>query len=287
MLSSPHTDIQLQTDTLIGVPFDERHALHSLLQDGFDTSQTTGTDDISRRLFQIRMADSAGKRSDASILINRMYATRGYRCNGLPEAESSRRITLVASEFDEAIGTISIGFDSPSGLLVDSLFGDETAALRRSGQRLCEFTKLAIDSVVRSRRVLASLFHVAYIYSYRVLGGTHLLIEVNPRHVNYYRRMLGFQVIGPERLNHRVNAPAVLMGLDFEHARDQIAKFGGCPEAAAAERSLYPFFFSPQDERGIVDRIVDARPKGAPMHRFSRTPAAALHASALHASALN
>lgn len=272
----------MQTDTIIGVPFDERHALHSLLQDGFDTSQATGTDHISRRLFQIRMADSAGKRSAASILINRMYATRGYRCNGLPEADASRRITLVASEFEETMGTISIGFDSPSGLLVDSLFGDETAAMRRSGQRLCEFTKLAIDSVVRSRRVLASLFHVAYIYSYRVLGGTHLLIEVNPRHVNYYRRMLGFEVIGPQRLNPRVNAPAVLMGLDFKHARDQIARFGGCPEAAAAERSLYPFFFSPQDERGIVDRIIDARPEGVPMRRPNRTPVPTLQASALN-----
>ena len=263
--------LQTQTDTIIGVPFDERHALQSLLHDGFDTGQGSGTD-ISRRLFQIRMADSAGKRSDASILINRMYATRGYRCAGLPEGETSRRITLVASEHDEAIGTISIGFDSPAGLLVDSLFGDSTAELRRAGQRLCEFTKLAIDGVVRSRRVLASLFHVAYIYSHCVLGGTHLLIEVNPRHVNYYKRMLGFQVIGPERLNDRVNAPAVLMCLDFNHAREQIARFGGRPESTTNERSLYPFFFSPHDESGIVRRLEQKRPDAMPMHRFARAP---------------
>ena len=244
----------MRTDPIIGVPFDERHTLHSLLQDGLD-DRCSSSSDISRRLFQIRMADSAGKRSDASILINRMYATRGYRCAGLPENEASRRITLVASEHDETIGTISIGFDSREGLLVDALFGAETAEMRRAGHRLCEFTKLAIDGVVRSRRVLASLFHVAYLYSHRVLGGTHLMIEVNPRHVNYYKRMLGFQVVGPERLNERVNAPAVLMCLDFNHASAQIEKFGGRSETSASERSLYPFFFSRQDETGICGRI--------------------------------
>ena len=39
----------------------------------------------------------------------------------------------------------------------------------------------------------------------------YVVIEVNPRHVRYYERMLGFEVIGPERMNPRVEAPAVLL----------------------------------------------------------------------------
>ncbi|MBS0446946.1 MAG: N-acetyltransferase [Proteobacteria bacterium] len=186
-----------------------------------------------------------------------MYASRGYQSTGVAEEQSRDRITLTASDADLVVGTITIGFDSGNGLLVDELFYENIADLRRNGMLLCEFTKLAMDSVMRSRRVLASLFHVAYIYAHRVRGYDFLLIEVNPRHVRYYERMLGFKVKGPERLNPRVNAPAVLMALDFRHAREQIDLFGGKPEVSADERSLYPQFFSLAEEAGILARLHD------------------------------
>jgi len=82
-----------------------------------------------------------------------------------------------------------------------------------------------------------------------------LMIEVNPRHVRYYERMLGFKVSGPQRLNRRVSAPAVLMSLDFRHAHEQINRLGGKPELADMNRSLYPLFFSVPEEAGIVGRL--------------------------------
>jgi hypothetical protein len=66
---------------------------------------------------------------------------------------------LIATDAAETIGTLSIRFDSPDGLLADDLFSPEIDALRAEGRRLCEFTKLAMDHVVKSKRVLASLFH--------------------------------------------------------------------------------------------------------------------------------
>ena len=259
----------MEGDTIIGVPF-ERHApLRSLLLDQTDTEDVPGAD-VTRRLFKIRSADSSGQRSSASILIDRMYARRGYLSTPLPQTQLPTRITLVASEHDDAIGTITIGFDSPAGLWVDDLFSLETGALRGAGRKLCEFTKLAMDSVVRSRRVLASLFHVAYMYSHRMMGFDSLLIEVNPRHVRYYQRMLGFKVLGPQRLNRRVNAPAVLLCLDFEHARDKILMqpwwFGGKPEFSLIERSLYPDFFSVPEEASIVGRLALTQPDAAYSH---------------------
>jgi hypothetical protein len=207
------------------------------------------------RLFKIRAADSYGHRSSANILINRMYAMRGYKGTPLASHEAPHRITLMATEKDETLGTITIGFDSANGLLVDDLFRDQVNALRDVGLKLCEFTKLAMDRIVRSKRVLASLFHVAYIYAHRIKGMQDLLIEVNPRHVRYYERMLGFEVKSDPRLNTRVNAPAVLMALDFAHAHRQIQKFGGKPQLADRERSLYPYFFSVAEEAGIVGRL--------------------------------
>jgi len=210
-----------------------------------------------QRLFKIRAADCDGRRSSANILVRRMYAWRGYQStiSPTPTVDSDNRITLVAEDHDDTIGTMSIGFDRAEGLFVDDVFPDEVNALRREGRRICEFTKLAVDGVVRSKRVLASLFHVAYIYAHRLKGFDCLLIEVNPRHVRYYQRMLGFRVIGPERTNRRVNAPAVLLCLDFAHAHEQIGRFGGQPEEAVVERSLYPYFFSVKEEAGIVGRL--------------------------------
>jgi hypothetical protein len=244
----------LSRNTIIGIPIGPNNTLKSMLMDGGESPPPLD-DDMGRRLFKIRAANSSGLRSSANILIHRMYATRGYQSSGVADEQTADRITLTASDADVVVGTITIGFDSGSGLLVDELFHREIADLRRRGLALCEFTKLAMDSVMRSRRVLASLFHVAYIYAHRMRGFDFLLIEVNPRHVRYYERMLGFVAKGPERLNPRVNAPAVLMALDFNHAREQIDTLGGRPDVAADERSLYPHFFSLKEEAGILARL--------------------------------
>lgn len=241
-------------DTVIGVPFETPAALRSLLLDARIASRAPEVEGR-ERLFKIRAADSGGHRSSANILINRMYASRGYSSTGLPAQASAHRLTLTACEHDDVMGTITVGFDSPAGLNVDGLFRQEVDALRDEGRRVCEFTKLAVDTGVKSKRVLASLFHVAYMHAHRVERCQDLLIEVNPRHVRYYERMLGFVVKSAPRLNRTVNAPAVLMALDFAHAHAQIARFGGKPQLAATERSLYPYFLSVGEEAGIVARL--------------------------------
>jgi hypothetical protein len=268
----------LASETIIGAQYEHSGELRPMLHDlSREDEDDAGGAEQCRRLFKIRSADTSGQRSSASILIDRMYATRGYLTTALPDVQLPTRITLVASDRDATIGTITIGFDTTEGLHVDDLFEDQTAILRLAGRRLCEFTKLAMDSVVKSRRVLAALFHVAYIYGYRMMGFDDLLIEVNPRHVRYYERMLGFEVIGPTRLNRRVNAPAVLMRLDFTHAHEMIQRFGGRPDMSLQERSLYPEFFSIAEEASIVGRLrrtqpdaVYARPRQRPSHTEHR-----------------
>jgi hypothetical protein len=240
------------SQTIIGVPFESARSLRSMLSRGDAANDLPAR---AQRLFTIRAANSFGQRSSASILINRMYATRGYRCTGLPTQATPDKITLTACEHDEVMGTITVGFDAPHGLAVDQLFRSEVDALRRKGRRVCEFTKLAMDRLVRSKRVLASLFHVAYIFAHRINGYQELLIEVNPRHVLFYERMLGFEVRSEAKLNPRVDAPAVLMALDFSYGHSQIAKFGGRQDLADDERSLYPYFFAVSEEAGIVARV--------------------------------
>ena len=245
-------------ETMNRAAFESDGRFHSMLSEPIAEQARVhvgGDDQLSQRLFKIRAANTAGQRSSANILIKRRYAWRGYQPALLPAQESLDRITLIASDEDATIGTMSVGFDGEEGLLVEDLFPREVRRLRDSGRRVCEFTKLAMDSTLGSKRVLASLFHVAYIYAYRVRGFDCLLIEVNPRHVKYYQKILGFEVMGSERMNLRVNAPAVLLFLDFSHTEQQIGRFGGQPELSAIERSLYPYSFSLAEEAGIVGRL--------------------------------
>ena len=165
-------------------------------------------------------------------------------------------MTLVASEQGAVVGTMTIGFDGPQGLLADDLFLDKTDHVRGTGREVCEFTKLAMDSVKRSKQTLASLFHVAFIVARRIRGADDLSIEVNPRHVAYYQRMLGFRAVSEERLNRRVDAPAVLLSLDLAWAHEQIIRCNGDRTLAVNERMLYPYFFSCDEENRIFHKLV-------------------------------
>lgn len=237
-----------------GLALDARHTFRSMLV-GPPAPVEFLSESDRERCFKIRAAETPRERRSANSLVSRMYATRGYQSAEFDDDESSGTKTFLASDHSAPIGTLTIGLDSAAGLKVDALFPDEVRRIRDLGMDICEFTKLAMDRSARSPRLLATMFHVAYIYAHRVKRLTNLLIEVNPRHVRYYETMLGFNVIAAARYNPRVNAPAVLLSLDLSHAERQIELFGGKPELCASERSAYPHFFSVKDEAGIAGRL--------------------------------
>jgi hypothetical protein len=68
--------------------------------------------------------------------------------------------------------------------------------------------------------------------------------------------MLGFEPFGEEKICPRVNAPAVLLRLDLKQADEQIVLYGGMGAAAAGVKSIYPYFFSREDEAGITQRLL-------------------------------
>ena len=209
---------------------------------------------LDQQQFKIRLANSEGRRESATLLIKKMYAWRGY--DSISVTDNPNRITLMADTNGQVIGTITIGIDSPAGLLVDGLYRDEIDLLRSQGCAICEYTKLAVDQEIKSKRVLASLFHLATIYAHRIHQATDAVIEINPRHALFYKRMLGFEPLGEERMCPRVNAPAVLMRLKFDYLDSQVEKYGGTMHELPGVRSFYPFFFSPADEQGITTRLM-------------------------------
>lgn len=210
---------------------------------------------IEQQVFKIRLAHSNERVRSASMLVQRRYASQGYQASGFEK--DPERITLMAFQDDQVIGTLTLGLDSSNGLLVEDLYKAEIQGLRKEGRKVSELTKLAVDQLRGSKRVLASLFHIAYIYGRIMQRYTDVVIEVNPKHVPFYKCLLGFKEFGSERLCQRVNAPAVLLRLELEYVDQQIELLGGTSENLSDERSLYPYFFSKIDEAGITNRLTN------------------------------
>lgn len=208
---------------------------------------------INERTFGIRAADIEDRRNSASMLINKMYAWRGYSGSHHVGTDPNR-ITLTASDKGEVIGTLSLGLDSSVGLLADQVFQDVIDPVRAKG-KVCELIKFAIDPSVKSKAVLASLFHVAFIYARDLNDCEDIFIEVNPRHRRFYETVLKFDVVCESRDNPRVDAPAVLLRMNTKYGTSLIERWGGKGDAADSERSLYPYFFSVREEAGIINRL--------------------------------
>jgi len=209
---------------------------------------------IRREEFKVRLATTEDRRKSASLLIQKMYSWRGYEANALNH--DPNKITLVAYQDDKVVGTLTLGMDSPQGMVVDELYKREADLLRAAGRKLCDITRLAVDQDIKSKSVLAALFHLSFIYGHNIHKATDFLIEVNPRHALFYQRMLGFEPYGEERICPRVNAPAVLLRLDLAHADEQIVLYGGKGSAVPGVKSIYPYFFSREDELGITGRLL-------------------------------
>lgn len=233
------------------------YALKNLLFDQEAGRRTHELGTVQQQNFKIRLAHSSERVSSASLLVQRMYLQRGYNVPGMQKMPD--RITLVASQNESLVGTITLGIDTGNGLLADENYKPEVDQLRAEGRKICELTKFAVDQTRGSKRVLAALFHIAYIYGRILQNQTDVVIEVTPRHALFYKRMLGFEQMGPERLNSRVNTVGVLLRLEIGYVDHQIERWGGKADQIESEheRSLYPYFFSKDDEAGITQRLMN------------------------------
>lgn len=203
-------------------------------------------------------SDFGSLEGDALDLVERRYGDRGLAVSR--ERFSSRNeagdIVCTARDGDRILGTLSVRFDGVGGLKADLLFEAELAEWRAAGVKLCEFGALAIDKHSHDpKRVLAQVFHLGYLHAHRRAGCDRLLIEVNPRHVAFYRRWLGLLPYTSARHNPRVNAPAVLMSIDFTTIREQIALWGGQPEMLSQARCLYPLAWDPAREAAMLAKL--------------------------------
>jgi len=249
--------MNLSENTIIS--FASLHPLREMCIPGANTE--TGASDEQphgEQQFKLRLVNSEGRREAASLLIQKMYSWRGYAIDH-PLGTEPDKITLAVDAIGATVGTMTLCFDTDIGLPADENFQNELDALRAQGSRLCEPSRLAID-VSAPKRVFAAMIHLAYLYAHRIHGFTDWVIEVNPRHAIFYKRMLGFCDYGKERICTRVNAPAVLLRLELKHMAEKIQQFGGLMEKKHREKSFYPYFFGSRDEQGITARLKAEEP---------------------------
>ncbi len=204
--------------------------------------------------YTVECADPHRHDRAVRLLIERMYEWRGLTPVDTDlHATRPDRITLVASDDSAIFGTITLGLDGKDGILADALYPDELRNLRQRGARLCELTRLAMDTHHNAKEVLGALLHLVYIHGRLLHGVTDVVIEVHPRHAGFYQRMIGFSYIGEERVCPRVSAPAVLLHLELAHMDEQIGLYGGTSDPSV--RTLYPYFLSVGEQDAILRRL--------------------------------
>ncbi|MFZ6873576.1 N-acyl amino acid synthase FeeM domain-containing protein [Undibacterium sp. Di27W] len=240
-----------QTNTIIGMPLDVAPKHH---RDAFARQAPVYPwPEKQKNGFKVKLVNTTNDQESISMLVNQRFSSRGYTNHEL--RKTMNVLSLQATIENCIVGTLSVQFDSQDGLPLDSLYQFELDSLRRKGAKLCQFTKLAVEKDVKSKSVLASLFHIAEIWAFRVRHYNYICIEVNPRHVAFYQRMLNFTILSDVRDNQEIQAPSVLLGIDLNYVATLVQQFGGKPELAEKERSFYPYFFSPQEEFSLAGRL--------------------------------
>jgi hypothetical protein len=66
------------------------------------------------------------------------------------------------------------------------------------------------------------LFSLAHAVGRTTHDVTDVLIEVNPRHVGFYSRVLDFTIAAGEKFCERVHAPSVLLQLEIEALEERV-----------------------------------------------------------------
>lgn len=154
----------------------------------------------------------------ADELVRRRYAWRGYRLPAdaqcAPREDEGTPVTLIAENRGGLLGTLTVRPHAP--LLAEKTYRAEIARLRGEGHRIGEVVKLAVETGVDWKGALDALVQSAYLVTRVVHDLTDVVIEINPRHVRFYEKVLGFVKAATGGVCSRVGAPSVLMRLDLE-----------------------------------------------------------------------
>lgn len=177
------------------------------------------------RSIEVKIASTESEWEQAFQLAASSYQARGYETPGAnrlrftPYHALPDTLTFVAKHESQVVATFSVVMDNTLlGLPMEDIYPNEVAELRRQGRRLAETTTLA-DAGLGVRefiQVFVALIKLA-MQHHRQHGGDTPVIVVNPRHRQFYTRILGFMRLGPMRSYAAVqDHPAEAFWIDYD-----------------------------------------------------------------------
>lgn len=180
------------------------------------------------------------------------HAYAWHDANRIP-FQGSPNAASFGIEFENSpVAMASLVFDSSdSGLSAEKFFPEEIDKLRfKHGHNLCEITSFAISKARKSRKTLAALLHLMFLYARQAKQMEGLIAQTRAHHVSVYSELLGFRKIAEKD-------GVVLVFIPLDLMRLKIRKFGGQNLLEKDEAGLYKFFFASKDEPGLLFRLLE------------------------------
>jgi hypothetical protein len=174
---------------------------------------------------EFKVADSPTERRDAFRLVYDQYLNTGlskpnaHRVRVTPYHLLRTTHVFVAYFKREIIATMTLVGDGELGLPLESIYRDEVSRRREQGLMISEVSCLA-DRRANRRDFLTVFCGLSRVLAQfaRRQGYDQLLVVCHPKHSAFYRRYLGFDMIGSvAECPHVQNKPAVPLCLDFDY----------------------------------------------------------------------
>ena len=213
------------------------------------------------REFTIKIANSLQEREAVFRLAYQVYLDKKFIKPNAQEwmiqpydADSNTIILIVQDKNKVIAGSVTLVFNGSIKLPAEKIYCSELNVLKSKGEKMVELSRLVINPVFRnSKEVLVLLFNYLAIYAYHIQNYTSLVVEVNPRHKNYYKSLLNFDEIGAEKPCPSVqNAPAVLLYLPLARYQLEVFRCANHAIQGKKEKSLYPYFLKLEQETLVV-----------------------------------
>lgn len=214
--------------------------------------------------FTIKIANTLEEREKVFRLAYQVYREKGYINENSNEwlhkpydADPETVVFIVQDQLKNIVGSITLVFDDSRRLPADGIYKEELDGLRRRGKKITEISRLVISPDYRnSKKILILLFNYLAIYAYHVKRYDDLIIEVNPRHKEYYKSILCFEEFGSEKpCPHVQNAPAVLLNLPLKRYQEEAHRCHQILSTEKKERTLYPYFLDLKEESLVANYL--------------------------------
>lgn len=200
--------------------------------------------------FRIKRAKTREELGDAFKLVYEEYERSGYITERKPDSmffyihhllPDTSVLLMIYKE--KVVSTLSLVVDSNQfGLPMDSIYRDELDDLRKDNREMVEVCAFATSANYRSPNIFSYLFRQAYWHAVNN-DITDICIMVNPKHVQFYKRILLFENLGIEKNYPRVGAPAIALRLNIDKYEEKLkSAYAGYP----AECNLYSFVYKNQ-----------------------------------------